>query len=211
MHEMSFWELVRNSPEWVAALAAVVFGCATAFIIGMQVRVMTRQERNSERNERNQIRLLRLQHEHDWMVRLNSERDKILQLSLSVNAGAVVMQNMSNLATWIKFREDLIELRLRLRSLDVAALTTMNNAWYSRLTDYMNALIVAVNYDATTAAQMGTPGEKPNPITLKAFAEAERLADVPKLFMSIELAIRSEFEDFNAKWKQFEIDSRGAE
>ena len=74
MHEMSFWELIKNSPEWIGVFANIVFALVTIGVLIWQVRVMRWQGRNSERNERIQNRLIRLQHEHEWVVRLNAER-----------------------------------------------------------------------------------------------------------------------------------------
>jgi hypothetical protein len=45
MEPMSFWRLLENSPEWVSAIATVLFGVATLIVIISQVRVMKAQTR----------------------------------------------------------------------------------------------------------------------------------------------------------------------
>ena len=48
MEPMSFWQLVENSPEWVAAFASIVFGLARTGVIVWQVFVMKAQVRVME-------------------------------------------------------------------------------------------------------------------------------------------------------------------
>src|SRR5580698_514380 len=78
MEPVSFWQLVENSPEWVGVLVNALFALVTITIIGLQVRVMIWQGRNSEQHERIQNRLIKLQHEHSWLLRLNAEREQLL-------------------------------------------------------------------------------------------------------------------------------------
>ena len=62
MEPMSFWQLVLNNPAWAGVVANVVFAITTIGVIIWQVRVMVWQGRNSERHERIQNLLIRLQH-----------------------------------------------------------------------------------------------------------------------------------------------------
>ena len=52
MQEMSFWQLVENSPEWVGVFANALFAIVTIYVVYRQVRVMGWQNN-----------LIRLQHE----------------------------------------------------------------------------------------------------------------------------------------------------
>src|ERR1700678_832331 len=87
MHEESFWTLVKSSPEWVAVFASSLFAIVTTFIIWRQqiamesqVNVMKKQGEISAEHQRVQNVILRLQHEHDWLLRKNAERKEILNL-----------------------------------------------------------------------------------------------------------------------------------
>ena len=42
MQEMSFWQLVENSPEWVGVFANALFAIVTIYVVYRQVRVMER-------------------------------------------------------------------------------------------------------------------------------------------------------------------------
>jgi hypothetical protein len=88
MEPMGFWQLVENGPEWVAAFASIVFGLATTgviawqvFVMKAQVRVMEWQVRSATRHERLQNRLIRLQHEHEWVRQKNSGTRRNSQVS----------------------------------------------------------------------------------------------------------------------------------
>jgi hypothetical protein len=81
MQEMTFWQLVRNSPEWVGVFANALFAIVTIGVVIWQVLVMRWQGRNSDRHERIQNRLIRLQHEHEWLLRMNAEREQVLKLA----------------------------------------------------------------------------------------------------------------------------------
>src|SRR5438477_13174839 len=96
MQPMSFWELVERSPEWLTLLANVIFALVTTGVLVWQVRVMKwqgrlmeSQGRNSARHERTQNSLFRLQLEHELLVRLNAERQRLRELTegLQIVAG----------------------------------------------------------------------------------------------------------------------------
>lgn len=66
---------IAHNPEWMAVFASSVFAFFTVVVIVWQVRVMIWQGKNSDRHERTQNRLLRLQFEREWMERKNAQRE----------------------------------------------------------------------------------------------------------------------------------------
>jgi hypothetical protein len=129
MEPMSFWQLVMNSPEWVGVFANVIFASTTIGVVIWQVRVMKAQVRvmkwqgrNSVRHERIQNKLIRLQHEHEWLLSLNAEREKILKLSRKLHLRAVSLKEADSIAdqlNWEELQDTVYELSERLRIVDV--------------------------------------------------------------------------------------------
>src|SRR5580704_9362828 len=100
MQEMPFWELVKNSPEWVSVFASALFAGVTIVVIIWQVRVMKSQVRVmkwqakiSARHERRQNDLIRLQHEHDWLNALNVKREVILKTASNLHIKALYIES----------------------------------------------------------------------------------------------------------------------
>ena len=94
--------MILNNPEWVGVFANALFAVTTIGVITwqvcvmksqtrvmtMQVRVMRWQSRISARHERVQIQLIHLQHEHEWLLRLNAEREQLLKLGRKLHLAA---------------------------------------------------------------------------------------------------------------------------
>jgi hypothetical protein len=122
MHDTSMWELVKNSPEWVTVFTNALFAIVTVGVIIWQVCVMKAQVRvklwqgkNSARHERTQNRLIesqsklfRAQIEHEWLVSINAERERLLTLGRKLYVAAnVVWHSAPNSAelSWDEVRE----------------------------------------------------------------------------------------------------------
>ncbi len=103
MEPMSFWQLVFNNPEWVSVFANAIFAVTTiaviiwqVYVMKAQVRVMKWQARRSARNEQIQNRLIRLQHEHEWVLRRNQEREQLLKLARKLQLDVGCLQHASS-------------------------------------------------------------------------------------------------------------------
>jgi hypothetical protein len=131
---MSFWQLVENSPEWVAAFASIVFGLATTavivwqvFVMKAQVRVMEWQTRSAARHERLQNRLIRLQHEHEWVRQKNQERGEFLKLARKLHLVAGCLKKTpaeDDRHHWGELQDTVYELHERLQILDLSVYST---------------------------------------------------------------------------------------
>src|SRR5271154_3817779 len=112
MEPMSFGQLVENNPEWVGVFASALFAIVTigviiwqVFVMKAQVRVMKWQVRSSARHERTQNRLIRLQHEHEWVFRKNQEREQILKLARKLHLAAGCLKETPMAADQLNWEE----------------------------------------------------------------------------------------------------------
>jgi len=199
MEPMSFWQLVENSPEWVGVFANAIFAITTITVIiwqvcvmKVQVRVMKWQVRSSARHEHIQNRLIRLQHEHEWVIRKNQEREQILKLGRKLHLDLGVLQHPSETEAtiWGETQDTMYELEARLRILDVALCGEHDN-WFITLEDYVEAVVKIVIAD---------PNDFPSEQTKQALHDAEQHHNPTAIFLNIEEAIRMEFFDFKDKW-----------
>jgi hypothetical protein len=204
MEPMSFWELVKNSPEWAGVISSTAFAIVTTVVIIWQVRVMRWQGRNSERHEYIQNRLIRLQHEHEWLLRLNAEREKILAMArkLHLIAGCLKeRQQAGDVLNWEELQDKVFELSERLRVLDVRAYSgAYDSKWSATLTLYVNAVLKAVIDDGKFNVTYAQTNAIPNVSTRKALEEANDTYSPTGIFLDLETAIRMEFGEFKDKW-----------
>lgn len=208
MHDTSMWELVKNSPEWVTVLTSALFAIVTVGVIiwqvcvmKAQVRVMVWQAKNSAHHERTQNRLIesqnklfRSQIEHEWLVSINAERERLLTLGRKLYVAAnVVWHSAPNSAelTWNEVRETVFELNDRLNVLNIAVYSGLYDMWYSKLREYRDAVLKAV-----TAEQ----NQFPSPYTKSRLGDANAKCLSDSIFIEIEDAIASDFRDFKNKW-----------
>jgi hypothetical protein len=203
MHAISFWELVKNSPEWVGVFANALFALVTIGVVIWQVRVMKWQGRNSERHERIQNRLIRLQHEHEWMLRINAEREQFLRLGRKLHLAAGCLRQVSSIAdkiNWEQVQDTAYELRDRLGILDLRAYSGLYDSWHPSLETYVDAVLKAVIEDQKFDGTYGTTDGTPNLSTRKALEDADECYKPISIFLDIETAIRMEFFEFKNKW-----------
>jgi hypothetical protein len=203
MHEMSFWQLVINSPEWIGFFANVLFAIVTIGVLIWQVRVMKWQGCNSERHEYIQNKLIRLQHEHEWLLRLNTEREQVLKLARKLHiAVGCLKQEISDgdKISWEEVQDTIYELKGRLGILDMAAYTGAYDTWYPNLTAYVDAVLKAVIDDMNFNSTHGLTDQTPNLSTWKALKDADDRYKPISIFLDLEAAIRMEFFEFQSKW-----------
>jgi hypothetical protein len=219
MHEMSIWEFVLNNPQWVAVFASAVFALVTAYIIWRQKCVMEQQvlmmEQQKEvmkaqgeisaRHERQQNRLIQLQHEHEWMTQLNRERAEILRLGRKVHVHYIGLKSTSpmpsDLANWTELRETYYELDALLRVVDVAVYTTgRTDAWHDSLNRYLKAVFNAISGEiALQQGGISSPLVPTHP-TREALKQAEADFNPIKSFADLQMTIKAEFLIFKNKW-----------
>lgn len=203
MHEMSFWELIKNSPEWVGVFANALFALVTIVVVVWQVLVMKWQGRNSERHERTQNRLIRLQHEHEWVLRLNVEREQVLKLARELHLATGCLRQENSIAdknSWEKVQDLAYELRDRLSIFDLRAYSGAYDSWYPRLIEYVDSIVMIIIDDGKFDSTYGTADGAPNLTTRKALREGDKHHDPIHIFLDIEASIRMEFFEFKAKW-----------
>jgi hypothetical protein len=121
MEPMSFWHLILNNPEWVGVFANALFAIVTIGVViwqvcvmRAQVRVMKWQGRNSARHELIQNRLIRLQHEHEWVLRKNQQREQLLKLGRKLNLAADSLKETpseGDRTSWGEVQDTLYELQ----------------------------------------------------------------------------------------------------
>jgi hypothetical protein len=203
MEPMSLWQLVENSPEWLGVFANILFAIVTIGVLIWQVRVMKWQGRNSERHERIQNKLIRLQHEHEWLLRLNDEREKILKLARKLHLATTRLkekESKGDQPIWDELRDTVYELHERLRILDVAAHSGFYDQWFPNLSDYVEAVQNAVLEDGNLNSRYGLAGETPNLTTRKVLKDVNDHCNPTNIFLDLETAIRMEFSEFKEKW-----------
>jgi cell division protein FtsL len=203
MQEMSFWQLVKNSPEWVGVFANALFAIVTIGVVIWQVRVMKWQGRNSQRHERIQNKLIRLQHEHECLLLLNAEREKILKLANKLHLAATSLKETESKGDpliWEELRNTVHELHDRLRILDVAAYSGLHDQWHPNLEDYVDAVRNAVLEDGKFNSTHSLTDQTPNLFTRKALKDVDDRCEPISIFLDLETAIRMEFSEFKEKW-----------
>ena len=210
VHEMSKWEFVLNSPEWVGVIASAIFAVCTVAIIWRQVcvmqaqvRVMQWQGRNSSRHEQTQNQLLRLQHEHEWILRLNAEREQLLKSARDLYltaSGLKEEQAITDVLNWGRLQDVAYELHRRLDILDSTVFTGQYDQWYASLDDYVEAVLAAVSKDYEFQETYKLKDDGPVLSTRKSLKAAVEHSKPIDILLNMESAIRMEFFDFKKKW-----------
>jgi len=198
MEPMTFWQLVKNNPEWAGVIASTIFAFFTVLVIVWQVCVMIWQGLNSERNERIQNRLIRLQHEHEWVRQKNQERKQILKLARELHLAAGCLKETpaeNDRHSWQELQDAVYELNERLQILDLSVYSGSYDQWYFTLHAYVDALLKAVIEDEPSDSTYA-----PNPLTRAALKDAEDQHNPTKIFLDLEAAIRMEYFEFKEKW-----------
>lgn len=226
MHEMSKWEFILNNPEWVAVFTSVLFAIVTSVIIwrqycAMQEQVTVMQEQKavmeqqkeitktqgetSARHERLQNRLIQLQHEHAWLMQLNSERKEVLKLGLKLHLAYMCLVNNAPSAAdqlhWKDLQKDYYELNGRLSTMDVAAYSTSNDTWHKNLSDYLQAVFNAISIDIEELKKPVINPLVPRIATRTALEQAEKDFNPMGSFIGLKKAINAEFFAFKKKWE----------
>ena len=193
MEPMSLWQLLLNNPAWAGVLTNALFAAITLGVIIWQVIVMRRQGRNSDRHERIQNQLIRLEHEHEWVLQKNREREQLLKLArkLNIAVGCLTTPSIADSLQWEELQDTVHELNSRLSIFDVATFTGVYDDWFPTLEDYVQTVLNAVINESS---------QLPGPSTRKALANAKERCEPTKIFLNLEKAIRMEFFDFKNKW-----------
>lgn len=193
------------SPEWVGVIASALFACVTigvivwqVFVMKAQVRVMTWQAKSSARHEQTQNRLIRLQHEHEWLLENNKVRRELLEMTRKLARLATPEFPWAAGSDWDDLQSAVFELNDRLHTLDVASFLGPNDQWFFSLKAYVEAVLTAVledkNYEHV--AGVGIPA----PETEKSLADANEKSDPISIGLDLEKAIRLELFDFKNRW-----------
>jgi hypothetical protein len=210
MEPMSFWELIKNSPEWVGVFANALFAMVTisvvtwqVYVMKAQVRVMEWQGRTSARHELIQNRLIRLQHEHEWVIRKNIEREHLLKLGRQLHLAVGCLKQKPSDADgihWGELQDTVFELSQRLRILDVGTYSGAYDQWFFTLEAYVEAVQNAVLENSKFNKTYDVANETPNLKTRETLAAADTTHKPISIFLDIEAAIRMEFFEFKKKW-----------
>ncbi len=209
MHEMTWWDLVLNSSEWISVFANALFAAVTIVVIAWQVcvmkaqvRVMKWQGRNSARHEMIQNRLVRLQHEHEWLLQMNREREQLLRLGRKLHlavSGLKEQRVISDPGVWMEVIDTADELDSRIKIFDIAALTE-HDFWFHILNSYVEAVLGVVSDDSKFNRTFNLKSESPNLSTREKLKDITGQYNPTKIFLDIEAAIRLALLDFKRKW-----------
>jgi hypothetical protein len=199
IQEMSFWQVVENSPEWVGVIANTLFAAVTICVVIWQGIVMVRQ--NTIMNRQN--RIMQLEHEHDWLLHSNDARQQVLSLARKLHRVAGCFKETvqrTDQHFWEELQDTAYELKERLQTLDVSAWSGASDNWFPRLLLYVDAVLeaVAADYKFKGTYTVGDGG--PSLSTRKAFQEANKEHEPIKALLDLQAAIRMEFSDFKDKW-----------
>ncbi len=199
MQEMSFWQVVENSPEWVGVFANTLFAIVTIGVVIWQGIVMVRQNRLMDR----QNRIIQLEHEHDWLLHSNDARQQVLNLARKLHRVAGCFKETTQRTDqhfWEELQDTAYELKERLQTLDVSASSGAYDNWFPRLIEYVDAALRAVTADDKFKATYTVGDGGPSPSTRKVLQEADKEHEPIKILLDLQAAIRMEFSDFKAKW-----------
>jgi hypothetical protein len=214
MHEYTFVQLLKDSPEWVGVCATSLFATLTAAIIFWQVLVMKAQTRISLQESRrgarhdrqqnvllhSQNRLIRYQFEYEWLKELNADRLSILDelRSVYVKSNLMASQEQAPEGVWAELKSLILDLDARLR---MAGAFLGKDEWYDDGYGYIAHLTSAVAHERAMEVSMRMAAhETPNAETRKAFLEGEQLFKPVFTLAKIENSIRLEAFKFKKSW-----------
>jgi hypothetical protein len=213
MHEISFWKVVENSPEWVTVFSTFLFAGITAAIIWrqkcvmdhqatimqQQKDVMEKQGEISARHERMQNRLLQLQHEHEWLTALNARRYEILRTASQLHVDVLYIirkvEADRDAEVWADVMKGRSQLRLQMDILDVAAYTDDKDGWYTQLASWASELFGIISEELKSPSYNGIPTDA----TRKALQAAETPNPIVPIYL-LQTLIRESTDEFSKKW-----------
>ena len=149
---------------------------AQARVMALQVRVMRWQGHISVRHERIQNQLIRLQQEHEWLMRLNAEREQGLRLARRLHLSASCLEQSYSAGdnlNWEELRKTAHELSERLRILDIGAHSGVYDGWFADLEEYVEAVRNIVFEDGSFGDASLRPKEGPSVATRTALKDAD--------------------------------------
>jgi len=196
---MSFWQVVENSPEWIGVFANSLFALVTIFVVIWQGIVM----RGQNAIMRKQNNIIRLQHEHEWLSRLNVEREQILGITrkLLIAVGAFTEKKRESDAHFWEEAQDIAnELDARLRTLDISAYSSEHGKWFPLLLEYVRVVRQAVSDDFKLKATYEVYDPVPSASAREALKEADKKFNPTGALVQLESAIRMEHLDFKDRW-----------
>jgi len=199
MQEMSFWQVVENSPEWIGVFANTLFAAVTIGVIVWQGLVMDLQNKLMDR----QNRIIQLEHEHDWLLHSNDARQQVVNLARKLHRVAGCFKETTERTDqhfWEELQDTAYELKERLQTIDVSAWSGAYDNWFPRLLLYVDAVLEAVAADDKFKATYTVGDGGPSLSTRKALQEADKEHGPIKSLLDLQAAIRMEFADFKAKW-----------
>jgi hypothetical protein len=219
MHEMSWTEIIKDNPEWVAVIVSSVFAFVTVGVVIWQVCVMIWQGRISISGDQRQQTLLRaqnrlfeLQLEHQRIQILNAERLLLLNMARKMHLAASCLDLAPSVAdqlNWDEVRDTMMELHQRLRVLDVDAYDGPYDQWYPELDQYVKAIEDAVIHDRDFQREKPvTPETSAGPVQREGVPAMETVLALKGAitrhtplgtFLDIETAIRMEFFEYKSK------------
>jgi hypothetical protein len=211
MHEMSKLEFIVNNPEWVTVLTSSLFAIVTLCIIWRQKSVMQQQAQimvqqkeimrvqaeTSARHERQQNRLIQLQHEHDWLTALNVKREEVLATAEKLHIDTLFVINgpfVTDMKGWSDLQHGRAKLKLQLDVLDVAAYLENKDDWHAQLMNWCAALFNVISEDYKVN-KSGTP----TMATRVALKELDKVQVPTKAMVAIRKAIRTDTDTFKKR------------
>lgn len=200
-----------DAPAWMSAVAAVVFGIVSSGIILWQVLLMRKQGNISARLLAQQNRLIRWQHEHEWIYERNRVRWELLDLTRKMTLAASCLKG-DNCETeklhWDALHDAASELYRRLSALDQAVYSTPYDSWHNSLEDYVNAMLDTMVKNDEFCKKYGIAENTPTKSIVEAIEKIIKTANPIDMQMSMEASIRMDFWKFKQKWDEsFPFDS----
>jgi hypothetical protein len=159
------------------------------------------QARSSHRNDQTQNRLLRLQHEHEWILRRNQAREQLLKSVDKLKSAVGCLKDHRSRSApehWYTVQDTAYELESRLSVLDHTTYTGMYDDWYPSLREYVEAIteVVVSDSEYPQRESSGWPAAE----TVEALTAINKRCNPTNIYLSLETAIRMEFVDFKTKW-----------
>jgi hypothetical protein len=192
---------LAHNPEWMAVFASSVFAFVTVCVIVWQVRVMIWLGQHSDRHERTQNRLLKLQFEREWLERTNAQREELLAMLRELHTftlGLHTGPTIGDPEKWDRIRTGIWELDRRLVKLDIAVYSGPHDAdWFFPLKDYTERVFAITLEDKNYRREHMKFPAKETVETLWATNEECKPAAIA---LSLEKAIRMTFFDFKDQW-----------
>lgn len=213
MQDYSWMRLLKDNPEWASLCATVLFATITTAIIWRQVcvmqaqaRIMKWQAKYSFQHEKQQNKLLekqnkliRFQFEYAWLREVNAERLKLTNELRDVCVLTNVLQSAGPIpeASWVETKGKILDLDAKLR---ILATMFTEDDWYGDVVFYLGALRGAVAYERERDIEERLDSDRPNPMTLRTFSDANHHFKPLESIAKIERAIQTNYFEFKHRW-----------